>query len=60
ALDQTNAFANNSLMIGDSLEADILGALNIGMQAIHFNSHNEPLHDHCPMVENLDEITVML
>ena len=60
ALDQTNAVANNSLMIGDSLEADILGALNIGMQAIHFNSHNEPLHDHCPMVQNLDEITVML
>ena len=60
ALDQTNAVANNSMMIGDSLEADILGALNIGMQAIHFNSHDEPIHDHCPMVQNLDEINVML
>ena len=60
ALDQANAFANNSMMIGDSLEADILGALNIGMQAIHFNSHDEPIHDHCPIVQNLDEINVML
>ena len=60
ALDQTNTLANNSMMIGDSLEADILGALNIGMQAIHFNSHDEPIHDHCPIVQNLDEINVML
>ena len=47
-------------MIGDSLEADILGALNIGMQAIHFNSHDEPMHDHCPIVQNLDEINFIL
>ena len=47
-------------MIGDSLEADILGALNIGMQAIHFNSHDEPMHDHCPIVQNLDEINLLL
>ena len=60
ALEKTKTLANNSLMIGDSLEADILGALNIGMQAIHFNSHNEPLHNHCPMVKNLDEICSLL
>ncbi|MBT4826853.1 MAG: noncanonical pyrimidine nucleotidase, YjjG family [Flavobacteriaceae bacterium] len=60
ALDHTQTNAHNSLMIGDSLEADVLGAMNIGMQAIHFNSHNEPQHDHCPMVENLDEISIML
>ena len=60
ALDQTNTLANNSVMIGDSLEADILGALNIGMQAIHYNSHDEPMHDHCPIVQNLDEINLIL
>ena len=43
-------------MIGDSLEADILGAINSGMGAIHFNSHNEPLHDYCPIVKTLNEI----
>ena len=60
ALDQTKTIPEKSLMIGDSLEADILGALNMGMQAIHFNSHNEPFHNHCPMVNNLDEIKGML
>ena len=60
ALNQTKTTPENSLMIGDSLEADILGALNIGMQAIHFNSLNEPLHDHCPIVNNLYEIKGML
>ena len=60
ALDQTKTTPENSLMIGDSLEADIMGALNIGMKAIHFNSHNEPLHDHCPIVNNLYEIKGML
>ena len=47
-------------MIGDSLEADVLGALDIGMQAIHFNSHNEPSHNHCPIVQNLNQISLML
>ena len=36
ALKQANAKANNSMMIGDSYEADIEGAVNIGMNAIHF------------------------
>ena len=60
ALDQTKTIPEKSLMVGDSFEADILGALNIGMQAIHFNSHNEPFHNHCPMVNNLNEIKGML
>ena len=60
ALDHTQTFAYNCLMIGDSLEADVLGALNIGMQAIHFNSHNEPSHNHCPIVQNLDQISALL
>ena len=35
----------NSIMIGDSIEADIEGALNIGMQAIHCNFENENISD---------------
>ncbi|WP_298765633.1 YjjG family noncanonical pyrimidine nucleotidase [uncultured Polaribacter sp.] len=35
ALELAGAKAENSIMIGDSLEADILGALNVGMQTIH-------------------------
>tara|TARA_B100001173_G_scaffold312169_1_gene332036 strand:- start:10034 stop:10726 length:693 start_codon:yes stop_codon:yes gene_type:complete len=60
ALDHAKTAAKNSLMIGDSLEVDVLGAMNIGMQAIHFNSNNEPLHDHCRMVQNIYEIRSLL
>jgi putative hydrolase of the HAD superfamily len=35
ALEVANAEKENSVMIGDSLEADIKGALSIGLQAIH-------------------------
>lgn len=37
ALDVAEAKKENSIMIGDSLEADIYGALNFGMDAIFFN-----------------------
>lgn len=37
ALKKAKAMAHQSMMIGDSLEADVLGALSVGMQAIHFN-----------------------
>jgi putative hydrolase of the HAD superfamily len=36
ALEKANAKAQESMMIGDSLEADVLGALAIGLDAIHF------------------------
>ena len=56
ALSMAQTTASKSLMIGDSYEADISGAIALGMQAIQFNSHNEPWHDHCPVVDNLAEI----
>lgn len=37
ALDQAKATPAESIMIGDSLEADIYGALHFGMEAIYFN-----------------------
>ncbi|WP_316802178.1 YjjG family noncanonical pyrimidine nucleotidase [Pedobacter nototheniae] len=37
ALDVAKASKEESIMIGDSLEADIYGALNFGMEAIFFN-----------------------
>ena len=43
-------------MIGDSYGADIQGALAVGMQAIHFNSHHEAEHSHCPIVYSINEI----
>lgn len=37
ALDKAKATKGESIMIGDSLEADIYGALNFGIEAIFFN-----------------------
>ena len=40
ALEKANANSENSIMIGDNLEADIIGALNCGISSIHFNLDN--------------------
>ena len=60
ALKTTNTLPQNALMIGDSLEADILGAIHLGMQAIHFNSHHEPFHEHCLIINKLEELKTLL
>ena len=41
ALHLANASKTESIMIGDSLEADVIGALNFGMKAIFFNPNQE-------------------
>ena len=40
ALEKAEATSTNSFMIGDNLEADIIGALNCGIASIHFNLDN--------------------
>jgi len=45
ALEVAKAKKENSIMIGDNLEADVLGAINIGMQAIHCNFEQEIIAD---------------
>ena len=37
ALEKANAINSASIMIGDSIEADVEGALSVGMKAIHAN-----------------------
>ena len=41
ALTIANASKNESIMIGDSIEADVLGAINFGIKAVFFNPANE-------------------
>ena len=41
ALIKAEAKAHESVMIGDSLEADVMGAINSGMLAIHFSEENK-------------------
>ena len=45
ALEKANANANNSIMIGDSIEADIYGAINSGIKAIHCNFEKEAIEN---------------
>ena len=36
-MNKTGAKVEESLMIGDTLDVDVLGALNVGMDAVHVN-----------------------
>ncbi len=47
AFAKTNTTAERSIMIGDTLEVDILGALNAGMDAAYFN----PAVPHTPKIK---------
>ena len=53
ALNKAGANKENSIMIGDNYEADILGALNFGIDAICFNYHNERLEKDINYVDDL-------
>lgn len=46
ALTIANASKNESIMIGDSIEADVLGAINFGMKAVYFNPENDKISHH--------------
>jgi putative hydrolase of the HAD superfamily len=56
ALSVAKASTKNSIMIGDNLEADVQGALNMGLDAICFNYHNEVLDTSVKHVDNLLEL----
>jgi putative hydrolase of the HAD superfamily len=61
ALDLAGAHKHESIMIGDSLEADVYGALNFGMDAIYFNPFNVEKPEDVPVqINHLRELMVML
>ncbi|WP_190809644.1 YjjG family noncanonical pyrimidine nucleotidase [Flagellimonas sp. S3867] len=60
ALEKARVSPKKALMIGDSLEADIMGAQSVGLHALHFNAHSEPQHDLCKMIDSLIEIKSIL
>jgi len=60
ALKKANAINSNSLMIGDSYQADILGAINVGVNAILFNYHNIDPNDNIISVNNLSDLSSYL
>ncbi len=56
ALKEAQANVTESMMIGDSYEADILGALKYGMQAIHCNFIGDPPFEDCVSIRKLAEL----
>ncbi|WP_378186766.1 YjjG family noncanonical pyrimidine nucleotidase [Aquimarina sp. W85] len=60
ALRSARAQFDNSIMIGDNYEADILGAQNIGLQAICFNYHNQKIPTNIIQITDLKEIIKIL
>jgi putative hydrolase of the HAD superfamily len=61
AIDLAGTTKDESLMIGDSIEADIRGALAFGMDAIYFNPFNlEKPADVPAQITHLKELTLLL
>lgn len=56
ALRVANANKTQSVMIGDSLDADVEGALQIGLEAIFFNESKLQVEDHIKQVSHLLEL----
>ena len=56
ALDLAKAKKENSIMIGDSLDADVQGALDAGLDAIFFNESNLQVANHIKQVSHLLEL----
>lgn len=57
ALKNASAKVDESVMIGDNLEADIMGAKNFGMQAIFYNYYKEEFLKEYHHVEEMKELT---
>ncbi len=62
ALKVANANIENSVMIGDNFNADIIGALGVGMKAIYYDFHktNHEERENVTIVKNLKEIIKIL
>ena len=56
AIDKSGANISRSVMIGDNLEADIIGAHQFGLQVIHLGSGDQTIQDQYPRVQKLKEL----
>ena len=56
ALNLANTRKENSIMIGDCIEADVQGALDAGLDAVFFNENNIPVASTIKQVNHLLEL----
>lgn len=59
AMKLANATANESVMIGDSYEADVIGGVKAGMKAVWFNPENQQCKKELIQVECLSELAIL-
>lgn len=60
ALSLAKANKEDCIMIGDSLEADVEGALSFGIDAVFFNEHSAPVNGRISQVKHLLELKNIL
>ena len=60
AMKRAGAQPERSLMVGDSLEADVHGALSAGMHALYFNPGKQEVPEHINAIGNLLEMKKLL
>ncbi|HEX6335282.1 MAG TPA: YjjG family noncanonical pyrimidine nucleotidase [Flavisolibacter sp.] len=62
AMDKTGAVASESIMVGDSIEVDIEGAMKVGMDQVHVNYNNADIQQVQPTytVKSLNELKDIL
>lgn len=60
ALEKAKARADESLMVGDTFEADILGAEAVGMHTLLFNYWSTDVPEHYRIIGNIQEIKLHL
>ena len=60
ALSRTNCLAENALMIGDNLEADIAGAQKVGISTILFDPKDEHHTQISPKILDLKDLQELL
>lgn len=56
ALSSANVEKQNAIMIGDCIDADVNGALDFGMDAIHFNEGHIKIPSHIKQINHLIEL----
>ena len=56
ALKKAETTVNQSIMIGDGYEADIVGAQNVGMEVIYFDTNNMPMETNVNQISELIEL----
>ena len=60
AINSAKTTVEKSVMIGDSIEADIEGALNVGLDAIFFNEFKVEVNQHIHQIFDLQSLKYYL